>query len=101
MGRNRYLIIMRILHSSNNTVALSNKPDRLFKIRPIINYFNDKMNTIYYPGKQLSLDESMVLWQGRLLYRQYIQNKRHKFGVKLYMLTEPNGLILKFAVLIY
>lgn len=97
MSRDRYLLIMRNLHFSDNT-AESNIPDRLFKIRPLINYFNDKVNHIYYPGKELSLDESMVLRRGRVVFRQFVQNKRHKYGIKLYMLTEPNGIILKFAV---
>ncbi|XP_015375053.1 PREDICTED: piggyBac transposable element-derived protein 4-like [Diuraphis noxia] len=56
------------------------------------------MNAIYYPKKELSLDESMVLWRGRLVFRQYIQNKCLKYGIKLYMLTEPDGLVIKFAV---
>lgn len=56
------------------------------------------MRELYYPDKNLSLDESMVLWRGRLLFRQYISNKRHRYGLKLYMLTEPNGLILRFTV---
>jgi len=50
------------------------------------------------PGKELSLDESMVLWRKRLLFRQFVQKKRHKYGMKLYMLTEPNGIIIQFAV---
>lgn len=54
-----------------------------------MDHFNNKMNTIYCPGKELSLDESMVLWRGRLLFRQYIKNKRHKYGIKLYVLAEP------------
>lgn len=33
------------------------------------------------------------------MFRQYIKNKRHKYGVKLYILTEPTGLVQK--VLIY
>lgn len=37
----------------------------------------------------------------RLLFKQFIQNKRHKYGIKLNMLTEPNGIIIKFAVPIY
>lgn len=56
------------------------------------------MSAIYYPGKQLSLDESMILWRDRLQFRQYIKNKRHKYDIKLYMLTEPTGLILNVAV---
>jgi len=100
MSRDRFLLLLRCFHFAQNPTDHSeNIPtDRLFKIRPLINYFNIKMNNIYYPNKELSLDESMVLWRGRLIFRQYIQNKRHKYGVKLYMLTEPNGLIIKFAV---
>lgn len=40
----------------------------------------------------------MVLYRGQLLFRQYIQNKHHKYGVKVYILTGTNCLILKFAV---
>jgi len=87
MGLDRYLLIMRNLHFSDNSVD-SNESDRLFKIRHLIDYFNNKMNNVYYPGKELSLDESMVLWRGRLLFRQFIQNKRYKYGIKLLMLGE-------------
>jgi len=98
-SRDRFLVIMRCFHFAPNIEDDQVQPlDRLYKVRPLINYFNNKMNTIYYPKKELSLDESMVLWRGRLVFRQYIQNKRHKYGIKLYMLTEPAGLVLKFAV---
>ena len=40
----------------------------------------------------------MVLWRGRLVFRQYIKNKRHRYGVKLYLLTEPDGTMLKASV---
>lgn len=56
------------------------------------------MSEVFYPDKELSLDESMILWRGRLSFRQYIKNKRHKYGIKLYVLTEPDGTILKFSV---
>lgn len=49
------------------------------------------MKEVYEPSKNLSLDESMVLWRGRLVFRQYIKNKQHKYGVKSYLLTEPWG----------
>ncbi|GBP86943.1 PiggyBac transposable element-derived protein 4 [Eumeta japonica] len=72
--------------------------DRFAKIRPIVDHFNKTMTNIYSPGKQLSLDESMVLWRGRLLFRQYIKNKLHKYGVKLYVLAEPEGIVLNFLI---
>jgi hypothetical protein len=99
MNRDRFLLIMRCLHFARNPREGESLPeDRLFKIRPLIEYFNNKMTETYYPGKNLSLDESMILWRGRLSFRQYIKNKRHKYGIKLYVLTEPDGTILKFAV---
>jgi hypothetical protein len=90
---------MRCPHFARNPREGESLPeDRLFKIRPLIEYFNNKMTQTYYPGKNLSLDESMILWRGILSFRQYIKNKRHKYGIKLYVFTEPDGPILKFAV---
>lgn len=98
MSRDRFLLIMRCLHFTTNPPQGENPADRLYKVRPIINFFNDKMSAIYKPGKQLSLDESMVLWRGRLVFRQYVKNKRHKYGIKMYMLAEPNGVVLNSIV---
>ncbi|KAG5872923.1 hypothetical protein JTB14_009333 [Gonioctena quinquepunctata] len=50
MGRNRFLIILRSLHFSRNTRPGEPTPeDRLYKIRPVINFLNEIMAEIYYP----------------------------------------------------
>lgn len=83
MSRNRFMLIFRALHFTRNPREGEPIPrNRLYKIQSILNYFNSKMEEVYEPSKNLSLDESMVLWRGRLLLRQYIKNKRHKYGVK-------------------
>jgi hypothetical protein len=65
MSRNRFTI----LHFSRNPAEGESVPrNRLHKIQPIINYFNSRMNEIFEPNKNLSLDESMVLWHGRLVF---------------------------------
>lgn len=97
MSRDRFLLILRCLHfyeSDEETVP----DDRLYKVRLLIDYFNQKMKTIYYPCRELSIDEGMVLWRGRLHFRQYIQGKRHKYGIKIYSLCEPDGLCVRFTV---
>ncbi|XP_068623829.1 piggyBac transposable element-derived protein 4-like [Battus philenor] len=91
MSRNRFLLILRCLHFTSEP----NDEDRLKKIRPFMDHFNNKMKTIYSPGKELLLDESMALWRGRLLFRQ---NKRHKYEIKLHVLAEPDGTVLKYQV---
>lgn len=99
MSRNRFMLIFRALHFTRNPKEGEPIPhNRLYKIQSILSYFNSKMEEIYEPSRNLSIDESMVLWRGRLLFRQYIKNKRHKYGVKTYMLTEPWGFIHRIMV---
>lgn len=96
MSRNRFLLILRALQfeDMDTQVPLT----QYGKIKPIIDFFNDKMREIYYPKRELSIDESMVLWRGRLSFRQYVKGKRHKFGIKLYALCEPTGLVQNLIV---
>lgn len=99
MSRDKFLLILRALHFAENPQRGEPRPvDPLYKITPLFDLFHNRMNQIYYPTKELSLDESMLLWLGRLYFRQYIQNKRHKFGIKFYMLTQPDGLVLKSRI---
>ena len=56
------------------------------------------MCCVYRPTKELSLDESMVLWRGRLVFRQCIKNKRHKYGIKFDQLCQSNGIVLRATV---
>lgn len=76
-----------------------NRIQDCWKTHPFFNLqcFSDHMGRDQ-PGKNLSLDESMVLWRGRLIFRQFIKNKRHKYGIKFYMLTEPDGLVLNVSI---
>ena len=94
IGRDRFLLLLRFWHFEDETSPES----RLQKISPLMNHFNQTMSAIYCPDKDLALDESMVLWRGRLIFRQYIKNKRHKYGIKLYELCESNGLILRSVI---
>ncbi|XP_038209546.1 piggyBac transposable element-derived protein 4-like [Zerene cesonia] len=98
MSRNRFFIILSCLHFTLPNEEEEVTARRLNKCQKIVANFNNTMNNIYYPGKNLSLDESMVLWRGRLFFRHHIKGKRHKYDIKLYVLAEPDGLILNFHV---
>lgn len=95
MSRDRFLIILRCVNFSAN---YTNSNDRLLKVRELVDFFNNSMGRVYYPSRELSLDESMVLWRGRLLFRQYIKGKRHRYGIKLYTISEPEGMVIRFMV---
>lgn len=95
MSRDRFLLLLRFWHFANNRDPLQG---RLQKVAPILDHFNSVMSSVYKPARRLSLDESMVLWRGRLLFRQYIKNKRHKYGIKFFELAESNGMILRLCI---
>lgn len=95
MSRDRFLNIMRCLCARNQNDPETSSMD---KIRFMVDHFNKIMNQVYYPEKDLFLDDAMFLWRGRLHFRQYIKGNRRNQGLKLYSLTESTGLILKFCV---
>ncbi|KAJ1110029.1 hypothetical protein NDU88_007384 [Pleurodeles waltl] len=102
MTRNPYLLLLRMLHFVDNALALPRDHpdcDRLFKIRPVLDHFVDRFSEVYVPGKEISVDESLVLFKGCLVFKQYIPSKRARYGIKLYMLSESStGYVYNFRV---
>ena len=77
LSRDRFLLFLRFWDFKDET----NPESRLQKISPLIDHLNNIMSKIYCHDEKLSLDESVVLWRGRLIFSQYIKNKRHKYWV--------------------
>ena len=98
MSRNRFQLILKFLHFNNNldpTYDIQDENrDRLHKIRPVLNLIRRQCKSVWYPGQHLSVDESLVLFKGRVQFRQYIKTKRARFGIKLYELTTSDGITL-------
>ena len=101
MNRNRYQLLLKFFHlNDNDTMLPKSDPnyDRLHKLRPLLDHFSQKFQSVYQPGSHLSLDEAMVLWKGMLSFKQFIQSKRTRFGMKVFQLCEDNGYTYKFEV---
>ena len=100
MSRDRFLLILRFLHFADNDTQNVHDPerDRLAKIRPIITLLRHRCASVYQPGRDLCVDESLVLFKGRLAFKQFIRTKRARFGIKLFELCTSNGIILDFLV---
>ena len=88
MTRTRFQIILKFLHFNNNLDPNydpnAEDRDRLHKVRPIIDELRRSFKSVWSPERNLSVDESLVLYKGRLQFRQYIKTKRARFGIKLY-----------------
>lgn len=94
--RDRFLLLLKFIHFSNNEEAMPG--DKLHKINKILPMLLKNYNDILKAGRILTIDETMVPFRGRLQFRQYIPNKTHKYGVKLYKLCSPNGFTFNIKV---
>ena len=90
MTSRRYKLILQFLHFTNNEAAPQNG-DKLRKVRPLMDILITNFKSAYMPTKQISVDEELVLFKGRLGFKQYIPNKRSRFGIKIYALCDSTG----------
>ncbi|KAJ8932567.1 hypothetical protein NQ314_014582 [Rhamnusium bicolor] len=83
-------LLLKMWHFSDND-DMSLESDRLRKFTPLINKLIERFQEVSRPGLKVCIDETMVPFHGRLRFRQFIKNKRHKFGIKLYKLSTEGG----------
>ena len=102
MKCDRFLLILKFLHFNNNDdldFDLNEESrDWLHKIRPFLDLSCERFRKVYQLGKTLSVDESLVLFKGRLKFKQYIKTKRSFFGIKIYELATSHGITLDLWV---
>uniref|UniRef100_A0A2S2P793 PiggyBac transposable element-derived protein 4 n=1 Tax=Schizaphis graminum TaxID=13262 RepID=A0A2S2P793_SCHGA len=55
-------------------------------------------NNCMIPSEIMCIDESVIPFTGRLLFKQYIKNKRHKYGIKLFKLCIPPNYTISIKV---
>ncbi|XP_068221401.1 piggyBac transposable element-derived protein 4-like [Palaemon carinicauda] len=97
MSRDRYEIIRSCLDFADNSV--DGNDDRLYKIKPILDIVKDLYSKYYVSGRDLSVDESIVKFKGRLFFKQYMPKKPTKWGIKVWSLCDSKtGYLLKFDV---
>ena len=91
MSRNRFEQILMFLHICNNLEQPDvNDPhrDKLFKICPFLDMFTEACKIVFYPKRDLAVDESMMPWKGRVAFKQFIPSKPTKYGIKMYFCCE-------------
>lgn len=68
MSRDKFVGILQCLHFAQNPGPDEPRPaDVLYKVRPLIDIFHQTVDRLIIPTKNLSIDESVVLWRGRLI----------------------------------
>ena len=107
MNRTRFMNILTALHlcdleqdRQNEILKARKEPyDPLFKLKPLMNDLQLACKTYFVPGQNISIDERMVAFKGRIGMKQYIKDKPTKWGFKLWILaSSDSGYTYKFQV---
>ncbi|KAK3764943.1 hypothetical protein RRG08_045745 [Elysia crispata] len=101
-GRQRYQKIHQYFHladSSHQPGRNDEGYDPLYKVRPLLDHIRNVCSSVYKPKQNLSVDEAMVAFTGRVSFKQYIKNKPTPWGFKVWCLAEAEtGYLLNFQV---
>ncbi|XP_055295132.1 piggyBac transposable element-derived protein 4-like [Sitodiplosis mosellana] len=100
MPGGRYEIIRSFLHVNNNSRMLDKSDrnhDKLFKIRLLITMFNQQFSKVPF-RHHLDIDEKICKSKATNFLRQYLPNKPHPWGTKLFLLCDDLGYCYQFEV---
>ena len=81
MSREKFELLLKFWHFANNDENHASQ-DRLFKLRPLLDLLKARFSSAFIPGSIITIDETMVPWRGRLLFKKYIPGKAHKYALK-------------------
>ena len=95
MGHNRFQEIFWNLHIPKP----SQSSRRVDKVSALFDHFRMKSQEAFYPGQELSVDETMVGFRGRVSFKQYCPKKPTKYGLKFYVLADSQtGYVFNFML---
>jgi len=88
--RDRFLHILHFLHFADNSQRPDQREeyDRLWKLRTIFDTLDDNYAKFYKPSEDVAVDEVIVKYRGRVIFRQYTPKKRKRFSIKIYKLCD-------------
>ena len=100
--RDRFFEIHKYLHfSDNQRLAQYGSPshDKLGKVRPVIDYLNNRFITMYDPHCEMAIDEAMIKFKGHSSLKQYMPKKPIKRGFKVWVRGDSiNGYVSELEV---
>ena len=102
MSRNRFKKIKHYFHLSDKSIE-KNKDEEGFnysqKVEPFMSMIKEKCLAHFDPYQNLSIDEAIIKYKGRLGIVQYMPLKPDKRGLKMWMLcTSQLGYTLNFEL---
>ena len=87
ISRDACVNLEKFIHFIDNE-SLPENYSKTAKIKPIFDYFVSRFQKLFTRDRDISINESLLLWKGRLSWKQYIPRKRSRFGLKPFVLCD-------------
>lgn len=98
ISRNRFFELRSTFHVINNNEKPVNNEDKFIKIRPLCDAFLKHCKTLP-KNTNLSVDEQMIKFKGKLGIKQYMNGKPCPWGIKNFLLCSSKGMV--YDILLY
>ncbi|KAK3894878.1 hypothetical protein Pcinc_001374 [Petrolisthes cinctipes] len=83
MSERRFSYLLRCLRFDDAiTRNERKKTDRLAAIRDVWDTFLSNCKNCYIPGADITIDEQLLSFRGRVVFKMYMKNKPAKYGLK-------------------
>ncbi|XP_022182789.1 piggyBac transposable element-derived protein 3-like [Myzus persicae] len=97
MTRNRFFELRTHFHVMNNEEIPQTNTDKFIKVRPLYNHMKNRFYQL--PIEQnISIDEQMVPFKGKLAPKQYMRGKPHPWGIKFFLMCGSSGTVYDFIM---
>ncbi|MFM7529124.1 MAG: exonuclease domain-containing protein [Nodosilinea sp.] len=86
----KFFLILRYLHCCPSVYhdTASSTYDPTYKIAELRDYLESRYQTLFEPGQELSLDETLIRAFGRMKFKVRIVTKAARYGIKVYVVTD-------------
>ncbi|KAK2701558.1 hypothetical protein QYM36_019798 [Artemia franciscana] len=100
MSRDRFISLRSFFHICDDTLMIPKGEvghDKLFKIRRLYDAFRENLKKID-PEEIQSIDEQMIPFKGTIGFRQYLKDKPHSWGVKVFTRAGISGIVYDIEI---
>jgi len=89
MARNRFQQISRAMRFDDAIRRKEHRDnDKLAPIRRVFESWESTLQDSFVPDENVTVDEQLLTYRGRVPFKQYIPSKPGKYGIKLWMLCD-------------
>ncbi len=101
MPRTRFEKLSQYLQADNRKGYIQQDPlcNKLYLVQPTLDIVLERCQVNYHSHRDVSVDETMIKFRGRLGFRHYMPAKPNKYGVKIWVLADScNNYVSNFEV---